>query len=265
MTTQVYRVYIKATPQAIWDAITKPEWTETLRLPAPRPSTTCARAARYRVIAERGDAGAWGMPERDRRRRGDRGGPAAQARPDVARGLGPGARSRRASRASPGRSTTSEGGVTQADGDPRARGRAEARRRRWRAPTRSAQGGGGWSVDPQRSEDAARDRQLARGLRQAGRGPARAGSRRPVSRAGRAVRCRRRRGSRRPEDGSGTATTAPAARRRGSLLLVARDQEGKAACVGPARVGDRLVDVILLAGGHPALRVADDHRAVDAE
>jgi uncharacterized protein YndB with AHSA1/START domain len=24
--TQVYRVYIKATPQAIWDAITKPEW-----------------------------------------------------------------------------------------------------------------------------------------------------------------------------------------------------------------------------------------------
>jgi uncharacterized protein YndB with AHSA1/START domain len=27
-TTQVYRVYIKATPQAIWDAITKPEWTD---------------------------------------------------------------------------------------------------------------------------------------------------------------------------------------------------------------------------------------------
>jgi uncharacterized protein YndB with AHSA1/START domain len=26
-TTQVYRVYIKATPQAIWDAITTPEWT----------------------------------------------------------------------------------------------------------------------------------------------------------------------------------------------------------------------------------------------
>jgi uncharacterized protein YndB with AHSA1/START domain len=26
ITTQVYRVYIKATPQAIWDAITKPEW-----------------------------------------------------------------------------------------------------------------------------------------------------------------------------------------------------------------------------------------------
>jgi uncharacterized protein YndB with AHSA1/START domain len=28
VTTQVYQVYIKATPQAIWDAITKPEWTD---------------------------------------------------------------------------------------------------------------------------------------------------------------------------------------------------------------------------------------------
>jgi uncharacterized protein YndB with AHSA1/START domain len=28
VTTQVYRVYIKATPQAIWEAITTPEWTE---------------------------------------------------------------------------------------------------------------------------------------------------------------------------------------------------------------------------------------------
>ena len=28
VTTQVYRVYIRATPQAIWDAITKPEWTQ---------------------------------------------------------------------------------------------------------------------------------------------------------------------------------------------------------------------------------------------
>ena len=27
-TVQVFRVYIKATPQAIWDAITKPEWNE---------------------------------------------------------------------------------------------------------------------------------------------------------------------------------------------------------------------------------------------
>jgi uncharacterized protein YndB with AHSA1/START domain len=27
-TTQIYRVFIRATPQKIWDAITKPEWTE---------------------------------------------------------------------------------------------------------------------------------------------------------------------------------------------------------------------------------------------
>ena len=27
-TTQVYRVWIKATPEAIWDAITSPEWTQ---------------------------------------------------------------------------------------------------------------------------------------------------------------------------------------------------------------------------------------------
>jgi uncharacterized protein YndB with AHSA1/START domain len=27
-TTQVHRIYIKATPEAIWDAITKPEWSQ---------------------------------------------------------------------------------------------------------------------------------------------------------------------------------------------------------------------------------------------
>jgi uncharacterized protein YndB with AHSA1/START domain len=27
-TTQIYRVFIRATPQAIWDAITTPEWTQ---------------------------------------------------------------------------------------------------------------------------------------------------------------------------------------------------------------------------------------------
>src|SRR6185312_10207232 len=31
--TQVYRVYIKATPEAIWDAITKPEWSERYGYP----------------------------------------------------------------------------------------------------------------------------------------------------------------------------------------------------------------------------------------
>jgi uncharacterized protein YndB with AHSA1/START domain len=34
-TTQVYRVYIKAAPQRIWDAITKPEWTVRYGYAAP--------------------------------------------------------------------------------------------------------------------------------------------------------------------------------------------------------------------------------------
>ncbi|WP_067468973.1 ArsR/SmtB family transcription factor [Actinomadura macra] len=34
-TVQVYRVYIRATPEAIWDAITKPEWTEKFGYQAP--------------------------------------------------------------------------------------------------------------------------------------------------------------------------------------------------------------------------------------
>ena len=33
VTTQVYRVYIKASPEAIWDAITKPEWNEKYGYP----------------------------------------------------------------------------------------------------------------------------------------------------------------------------------------------------------------------------------------
>ncbi|HTE86603.1 MAG TPA: hypothetical protein VK821_17925 [Dehalococcoidia bacterium] len=36
VTMQVYRVYIKATPQAIWDAITRPEWTERYGFWGPR-------------------------------------------------------------------------------------------------------------------------------------------------------------------------------------------------------------------------------------
>jgi uncharacterized protein YndB with AHSA1/START domain len=34
-TTQIYRVWIKATPQKIWDAITKPEWTQRYGYAAP--------------------------------------------------------------------------------------------------------------------------------------------------------------------------------------------------------------------------------------
>jgi uncharacterized protein YndB with AHSA1/START domain len=35
VTTQVFRVYIKATPEAIWDAITRPEWTRKYGYAAP--------------------------------------------------------------------------------------------------------------------------------------------------------------------------------------------------------------------------------------
>jgi hypothetical protein len=44
--TQVYRVYIKATPQAIWDAITSPDWAVRYGYTAVEPSTIpiCVRA-----------------------------------------------------------------------------------------------------------------------------------------------------------------------------------------------------------------------------
>lgn len=35
MTTQVYEIYIKATPQAVWDAITRTEWTTRYGYGAP--------------------------------------------------------------------------------------------------------------------------------------------------------------------------------------------------------------------------------------
>jgi uncharacterized protein YndB with AHSA1/START domain len=45
--TQVYRVYIKTTPQQIWDAITKPEWTERYGY-TKSPTSTYGRAASTR-------------------------------------------------------------------------------------------------------------------------------------------------------------------------------------------------------------------------
>ena len=59
---QVYRVYIKATPEAIWDAITEPEWTEQVRLRRPRRVRPARRAARYRVDAT-AEMRAMGAPE----------------------------------------------------------------------------------------------------------------------------------------------------------------------------------------------------------
>jgi uncharacterized protein YndB with AHSA1/START domain len=61
VTTQVYEVYIKAKPQAIWDAITKPEWTTRYGYQGPvqydlRPGGTFRALATPPLIA-------MGMPE----------------------------------------------------------------------------------------------------------------------------------------------------------------------------------------------------------
>jgi uncharacterized protein YndB with AHSA1/START domain len=62
-TTQVHRVYIRATPQAIWEALTRPEWTDRYGYrgryhyePEPRTGTS------YRVLAD-AEMQAAGMPE----------------------------------------------------------------------------------------------------------------------------------------------------------------------------------------------------------
>ena len=59
-TTQVYQVFIKATPEAIWDAITKPEWTQRYGYRS-TPSSTCGPAAATAGYAR--DARRMGMPE----------------------------------------------------------------------------------------------------------------------------------------------------------------------------------------------------------
>ena len=89
-TTQVYRVYIKAPPQAVWDAITKPEWTERYGY---------GGVADYdlrpggRALARKGAVDGR-VPGRARTILIDgevrRGRPAEPARPDLAHGDGPG-------------------------------------------------------------------------------------------------------------------------------------------------------------------------------
>ncbi len=114
-TTQVYRVYIKATPQAIWDAITKPRVDPALRLRRLRASTTCGPAARYRVLADEGmRAGAkqMGFPDPDVVVDGEviEADPPQPPGADLADADGPGDRRRRASRDSRTRSTRSRAG-----------------------------------------------------------------------------------------------------------------------------------------------------------
>ena len=60
-TTQVYRIFNKATPQAIWDAITKPEWTQRFGYPG-RGEYDLRPGGSYRAVAG-AEAQAMGMPE----------------------------------------------------------------------------------------------------------------------------------------------------------------------------------------------------------
>jgi uncharacterized protein YndB with AHSA1/START domain len=60
-TTQVYRIFIKATPQAIWDAITNPEWTQRFGYGL-RDEYELRPGGRYRGMANAGML-AMGTPE----------------------------------------------------------------------------------------------------------------------------------------------------------------------------------------------------------
>ncbi len=50
-TTQVYRVWIRATPEAIWDAITKPEWTDRYGYGGVPEYGELTPGTEYRVLA----------------------------------------------------------------------------------------------------------------------------------------------------------------------------------------------------------------------
>ena len=52
-TTQLYRVFIKAAPQAIWDAITKPEWAEKYGY-ACRVEYDLRKGGRFKAFASSG-------------------------------------------------------------------------------------------------------------------------------------------------------------------------------------------------------------------
>ena len=60
-TIQIYRVFIRATPQAIWDAITKPEWTQRFGYGL-RDDYELRPGGKYRGYSNEGML-AMGMPE----------------------------------------------------------------------------------------------------------------------------------------------------------------------------------------------------------
>jgi uncharacterized protein YndB with AHSA1/START domain len=62
VTTQVYRVYIKATPEAIWDAITKPEWTQRYGYRGIVEFDGMGPGSKYRILAPP-EMQSMGLPE----------------------------------------------------------------------------------------------------------------------------------------------------------------------------------------------------------
>ena len=109
--TQVYRVYIKASPEAIWDAITKPEWTQKYGYRGIVEFDGFERGSGYRFVAPP-EMQAMGMPEVVVDGEVARGRSSAKARPDVASALGRGHRGRddRASRTTSRRTTAASRG-----------------------------------------------------------------------------------------------------------------------------------------------------------
>ena len=61
-TTQIYRIFIRATPQAIWDAITTARVDAEASATACATTTSCARAARTAATRTRG-CSRWACPE----------------------------------------------------------------------------------------------------------------------------------------------------------------------------------------------------------
>ena len=62
VTTQMFRVYIKATPEAIWDAITKPEWTQRFGYRGIVEFDALEPGGKYRILAP-ADMQQMGLPE----------------------------------------------------------------------------------------------------------------------------------------------------------------------------------------------------------
>jgi uncharacterized protein YndB with AHSA1/START domain len=60
--TQVYRVYIKASPEKIWDAITKPEWTQKYGYRGIVEFEAFQPGSKYRILAP-AEMQAMGVPE----------------------------------------------------------------------------------------------------------------------------------------------------------------------------------------------------------